>query len=290
MEKIAVALKRTLSADAHSDALFGSVEAVVAPHAPVPAQVPAQIRYTRTRSIDVTPAVLERHRVATLGSDSKADVFRMLRTELLNEMRKNDWRTLAITSPNKGAGKSTIALNLAVSFALEVDHTALLVDADLRDPDLRGILELPAGPGLSDYLTGQAPLEELLLHPRGLGHLVVLPGGPPVANSSELMRSPMMAELVREVRDRYPERIVIFDLPPALSGAHTLALSTLIDATIVLVEERKTRRADLERTLDLLRDCNIAGIVLNKSHQLPKPDPIKTPEPGLLQRLLGTWG
>jgi capsular exopolysaccharide synthesis family protein len=290
MEKIAVALQRTLGSDAAGDALFGSLEAAVASPPPVAAQVPTQIRYSRTRSIDVAPAVLERHRVATLASDSDADVFRMLRTELLNEMRKNDWRTLAITSPNKGAGKSTVAVNLAVSFGLEVDHSALLVDADLRDPDLRNILELPAGPGLSDYLTGQAPLEELLLHPRGLGHLVVLPGGPPVANSSELMRSPMMAELVREVRDRYPERIVIFDLPPALSGAHTLALSTLIDATIVLVEERKTRRADLERTLDLLRDCNIAGIVLNKSHQLSKPDPINTPEPGLLQRLLGTWG
>jgi capsular exopolysaccharide synthesis family protein len=289
MEKIAVALQRTLSADAHSDVLFGSVEPAGAPPAPVAAQVPAQIRYTRTRSIDVPSAVLERHRVATLAGDADADVFRMLRTELLNEMRKNDWRTLAITSPNKGAGKSTIAVNLAVSFALEVDHTALLVDADLRDPDLRSILELPAGTGLSDYLTGQAPLEELLLHPRNVGHLVVLPGGSLVANSSELLRSPMMADLVRELRNRYPDRIVIFDLPPALSGADTLALSTLMDATIVLVEERKTRRADLERTLDLLRDCNIVGMVLNKSHQLPKPDPITTPEPGLLQRLLGRW-
>lgn len=288
MEKIAVALQRTLDSDSHREALFHSVDQPVVEAPTHGAQIPGEIRYTRTQSIDISPAVLERHRITSLADDANADAFRMLRTELLMEMRKNNWRTLAITSPNKGAGKSTIALNLAISFALEVDHTALLVDADLRDPDLRRLLELPPGRGLSDYLSGEAALEDLLIHPRS-GHLVLLPGGKPVANSSELMRSPMMDDLVRELRNRYPDRMVIFDVPPVLSGADTLALSSHMDATILLVEERKTKRADLERSLELLRDTNLVGIVLNKSHQLPKPDPIKWPEPGLLRRLLGTW-
>ena len=71
------------------------------------------------------------------------------------QMRQNGWQTLAVTSPNKGAGKSTVALNLAISFAMEVDYTSLLVDADLRDPDVRHMLELEPGPGLVDYLAGQ---------------------------------------------------------------------------------------------------------------------------------------
>jgi capsular exopolysaccharide synthesis family protein len=233
--------------------------------------------------------VLERHRVAVVANDASADAFRMLRTQLLMEFRKNGWQTLAITSPNKGAGKSTVALNMAISFAMEVDHTALLVDADLRDPDLRNILELEPGPGLADYLVGDAALEDLLLQPR-IGHLALLPGGKPVANTSELMRSPRMANLVRELCSRYPERIVVFDVPAVLSGADTLALSAYMDATLLLVEECKTARDDVARACELLRNSNLLGIVLNKSRELPKPDPIKWPAPGLFRRILGHQG
>ncbi len=202
------------------------------------------------------------------------------------QMRQNAWQTLAVTSPNKGAGKSTVALNLAMSFSMEVDYTALLVDADLRDPDLRHMLELEPGPGLSDYLMGNAALEDLLIHPN-IGNLVILPGGAPVANTSELMRSPMMADLVRELRGRYRDRLIVFDVPPILAGADTLALSAYMDATIMLVEERKTTREDIERSCELLQHSNLMGIVLNKSRELPEPEPIKRPEPGLLQRLFG---
>jgi len=201
-------------------------------------------------------------------------------------MRQNDWRTLAVTSPNKGAGKSTVALNLAISFAMEVDYTALLVDADLRDPDLRHILEIEPGPGLADYLVGAAPLEDLLIHPQ-IGNLVLLPGGDPVANTSELMRSPMMAEMIRELRGRYRDRLIVFDVPPVLSGADTLALSDYMDATILLVEERKTAREDIARACELLRNSNLMGIVLNKSRELPEPDPVTWPKPGPLKRFFG---
>ena len=160
-------------------------------------RAPGPIHCTRTPTIEIPQHVLERHRVSSATHDANADAFRMLRTQLLLQMRKNGWRTLAITSPNRGAGKSTVALNLAIGFSIEMDSTALLVDADLRDPDVRQMLELEPGPGLADYLMGRATLANLLVHPN-LGNLVVLPGGAPVAFTSELMRSPMMAKLVRE--------------------------------------------------------------------------------------------
>ena len=230
--------------------------------------------------------VLERHRVISVRDDTSADAFRLLRTQVLMQMRQNAWQTLAVTSPNKGAGKSTVALNLAMSFAMEVDYTALLVDADLRDPDLRHMLELEPGPGLSDYLMGNAALEELLIHPN-IGNFVILPGGAAVANTSELMRSPMMADMVRELRGRYRDRLIVFDVPPVLAGADTLALSAYMDATIMLVEERRTVRADIERSCELLQHSNLMGIVLNKSRELPEPEPVKRPKPGLLQRHFG---
>jgi protein-tyrosine kinase len=288
MDKIAAALKRTLSIGAPGEGLFGPLDE------PLPAnsasvRVPQAIDDTPRRVVEIAPYVLERHRVAVVANDASADAFRMLRTQLLMEFRENGWQALAVTSPNKGAGKSTVAVNLAISFAMEVDHTALLVDADLRDPDLRNILELEPGPGLADYLVGDAALENLLLHPR-IGNLTLLPGGKAVANTSELMRSPRMANLVRGLRDRYPKQILVFDVPPVLSGADTLALSQYMDATILLVEECKTARDDVKRACELLRNSNLLGIVLNKSRELPKPDPIKWPKPGFFRRIFDPEG
>ncbi len=285
MEKISVALQRVLDAQKPGEGLFAPVnEAASAVGSS--ARPPGPIAYTRTRVLEVTPDVLERHRLASVRNDRTADAFRLLRTQVLMQMRQNGWQTLAVTSPNKGAGKSTIALNLAMSFAMEADYTALLVDADLRDPDIRHMLELEPGPGLVDYLLGNAALEDLLIHPN-VGNLVVLPGGAPVANTSELMRSPMMADMIREVRGRYNDRLIVFDVPPILSGADALALSGYMEATILLVEEGKTLRDDIERSCELLDKSNLMGIVLNKSRELPEPEPITRPKPGFLRRFFG---
>ncbi len=272
--------------NAQNEPIMGADSDDLAAVVPLRARFPGRIKYTTTRVLDVSEQVLERHRVASIGDqDTKGDPFRLLRTQVLMEMRKNGWRTLAVTSPNKGAGKTTVSVNLAIGFAMELDHTALLVDADLRDPDLRHMLELEAGPGLADYLMGRVSLPGLLLHP-SIGNLVVLPGGAPVTNTSELMRSPMMANLIYELRDRYPDRLVVFDVPPILAGADTLAISAYVDATILLVEERKTIRDDIVRSCELLRHSNLIGVVLNKSRELRKPDPLMRSKPGLLRRVL----
>ncbi len=287
MEKIALALQRALDTANEDNVRFGPKSAT---SPAVSLERPSSgIVYTQTRCVDIPVHVLERHRVTSVNNDTTGDAFRLLRTQVLMRMRQNDWRTLAVTSPNKGAGKSTVSLNLAIGFGMEVDHTALLVDADLRDPDVRKMLELPPGPGLADYLTGRAALKDLLIHPN-IGHLVVLPGGAPVANTSELMRSPMMEEMVREVRARYRDRLIVFDVPSILAGADTLALSAYMDATILLVEECKTARDDIERACELLRDSNLIGIVLNKSRELPEPDPVTWPKPGFFRRFFGAEG
>ena len=104
------------------------------------------------------------------------------------------------------------------------------------------------------------------------------------------MRSPMMAELVGELRGRYRDRIIVFDVPPILAGADTLALSSYMDATIMIVEECRTKRADMARSLELLRQSNLIGVVLNKSRELPEPDPITRPPPGFWRRWFGPEG
>jgi len=289
MEKIALALQRVFEAETSGDGLFDSKQ-IPAVSSPSEART-RRIQYARTRSVEIPPHALERHRVIAGSDDPTADAFRLLRTQVLMRMRQNRWRTLAVTSPNKGAGKSTVALNLAIGFATELDHTALLIDADLRDPDLRHMLELDPGPGLAEYLTGSVSLEDILIHPN-IGNLVLVPGGAPVMNTSELMRSPMMADMIHELTSRYHDRLIVFDVPSILQGADTLALSAYMDATLLLVEECKTVRDDIERACELLRDSNLIGIVLNKSRVLPEPDPITwpKPKPGLFRRFFGTQG
>ncbi|RMG28433.1 MAG: polysaccharide biosynthesis tyrosine autokinase, partial [Gammaproteobacteria bacterium] len=206
------------------------------------------------------------HRLVAAHPESPyADAFKILRTQVLQRMKEHGWKTLAVTSPNAGEGKTLTALNLAASLALEISHTVLLVDADLRHPGVAGLLGLDEAPGLADYLLDGATLETLLVHPEPLEHLVVLPAGRPLLNSAELLGSPNMAQLVRDLRDRYPERIVVFDLPPVLTAADALAFAPNVDALLLVLEEGRTTQEDLERTMELLDGQAILGTVLNKA-------------------------
>ena len=121
-----------------------------------------------------------------------------------------------------------------------------------------------------DYLISDSPLEDLLIHP-DIGHLVILPGGKPLSNSSEMLGSTKMMDLVQELKKRYPSRIVLFDLPPLLSAADALAFSPFVDATLLVVEEGKTQREDVSRAAELLSSTHLIGAVLNKSLELTVP-------------------
>lgn len=284
MSTLPIRLQSGDAANAANDGRWPASQVSPAFREQEPSGAVGRVTYSQTRVVTIAPDVLERRRIAAVADDdANADVFRLLRTQLLLEMRQNGWKTLAVTSPKKGAGKSTVCLNLAISFAMELDCTALLVDADLREPDMRPMLGLPPGAGLADYLLGKAALQDLFVHP-GIGNLVILPGSEATANSAELLRSPMMTNLIQELRQRYADRLVLFDVPPILSGADTLALSPYIDAVVLLIEDRKTSKEDIERACNLLHHANLIGIVLNKSRELPEPDPIKRRKPGFFRR------
>jgi len=154
----------------------------------------------------------------------------------------------------------------------------LLVDADLRHPSVHGYFGIDAEYGLSDYLTTDKPLSELLVHPGEIPGLVILPGGKPLANSAEMLNSPKMARLVEDLKARYPSRIVLFDLPPLLSAADALAFSPYVDAALLVVEDGKTQAEDAKQALDLLRGTNVIGTVLNKSNLNTQRDDGSRPE------------
>ena len=118
---------------------------------------------------------------------------------------------------------------------------------------------------MSDYLTGDIDLSSILVNPKGIDHFVILPAGKPHSTSSELLGSPKMCSLVEELTSRYPNRIIIFDLPPVLETADTLAFVPCVDSALVVVEDDVTKANDMKTAVDMLSVTNIIGTVLNKS-------------------------
>ena len=262
-----VAPAEPAAAESSESPQAGSKAAVVARKRPV------DIVYTRTRQVTVVEEKLRENRVITGGEHEEfTQAFKILRTQVVHAMRDNNWNAIAITSPGDSDGKTVTTINLAIHLAAEVDRTVLLVDANLRQPELHTYFGLTAEQGLSDYLVDQVPLEGLLIHP-GIERLVLLPGGRPLANSAEMLGSPMMEDLVNELKKRYPQRIVLFDLPPVLTASDALSFAPYVDATILVAAQGHTRHQDIERAAELLGSTtNLLGIVLNKTKsESPRP-------------------
>jgi len=239
--------------------------------APVATPEARPVSYTTTRTIVATPETLARQRIVSGFSPCMfTDAFKVLSTQVSQKLAANHWNTLGVTSPNEHEGKTLVAINLAISLAAEFDQTALLIDADLRRCKVREAFGWAPGPGLSDHLVSGVPVESLLLHP-GIAGLVVLPGGEPLLTSSELLGSRQMAALVKEVKQRYRSRIVVFDLPPLLSGADVLAFAPQMEAALLVVEEGRTRVEDVQRSAELLGSTHLVGTVLNKSAEYSLP-------------------
>lgn len=263
MERIKQALEKAREDRMRSGALnVLSPQRVVSPTSP--------IAYSETRTVDVPAAVLrERRVISAVEAGAFTDSYRILRTQILQRLREKRCNSLAVTSANPNEGKTLTAINLAISLAKEVNYTVLLVDADLRHPSVHTYFEFAAERGLSDYLTNDLPLKDLLIHPTGLGDLVILPGGRPLPNSSEMLNSPKMARLVDELKARYPSRIVLFDLPPVLTTADALAFAPYVDAALLVIEEGRTSADDARRAIELLHKTEVLGTILNKSNDLP---------------------
>lgn len=227
------------------------------------------IHYTHTQVVPVANAVLRRHRViAGYAPCAFVDAYKVLRTRLLDRMREQGWNTLAVTGPGAGCGKSLTAVNLAISLALEVSQTVLLVDANLREPSLHRYFGLEPGYGLGDYLLDNTPIPQLLLKPEGIPRFLLLPGTRPVPNAAELLASPKMARLVDELKQRYTSRYVVFDLPH-LATLDALAFVSQVDGVVLVVEEGRTGREEFTQALEALGDRELLGVVLNKAGTEP---------------------
>ena len=172
-----------------------------------------------------------------------------------------------VTSALPEEGKTLVAINLALTFAREFEHTVLLVDGDLRKQSVHKYLGTAGEKGLIDYLADGMPVTELMTWP-GIEKMTLISGGRPFHESAEMLGSPRMKELISDMKGRYPERYILFDAPPIMAGADVLTLAPLVDHIIVVVRAGKTSMEDVRKALGYLPKAKVLGLVLN--HCEPK--------------------
>lgn len=239
--------------------------ASAAPQPPIHA-APARFDYTSTRVLPAARLALH-GQVGVVQSDRSdlAETFKMLRNQVLQRMQASGHRVLAVTSARGIRGRSLSALNLALAIAADFDSTVLLIDADLSGNGLQRVFGLAGAPGLGDHLLRGTPIPELLINP-GIERFVFLPAGASaVAQSSELLSTRVTRELIAEMKARYPDRLIVVDLPSALDKADALAFLPLADTTLVVVEEHTTKMTDMESLAQLLEPFELVGTVISRS-------------------------
>ena len=171
---------------------------------------------------------------------------------------------IMVTSALPGEGKTFTSINLAMSIAMEMDKTVLLIDADVAKPDITNRLGVEAEKGLIDVLIDDGlTLPEVMLR-TNIPKLTLLPSGNHHIRSTELLASDRMRELTLELSNRYPDRVIIIDSPPLLLTSEARVLAGLVGQVVLVTEESKTPQHAVKEAVEMLDENEIVGIVMNK--------------------------
>jgi receptor protein-tyrosine kinase len=241
----------------------------------VRAPSPAPASASRSRLVNVDLARLRAAGFVTPDEPTTqiATEFRVIKRPLLDNVEGRsaapveNANLIMITSAVPGEGKTFTSVNLAMSMALELDRTVLLVDADATRSSVMAQLGVTESRGLTDLLLDPSlELSEVLLR-TNVEKLSLLPAGSPYARATELIASDGMMRLVEELATRYPERIVIFDAPPLLPTTESRVLARHMGQIVMVVEAEKTTHAALMDAMETIKACPVVSMVLNKRRQ-----------------------
>ena len=199
---------------------------------------------------------------AVMSEKSKfaiVEAYKSARTNIMFSLSASEEKSFVVTSYSKGEGKSTASANLAISFS-KLNKRVILVDCDLRRPNIHNILKLDNQRGLSDVIVRLATFDEVI-HRDVIPCLDVLTSGTIPPNPSELICSPVFTELVERLKREYD--YVIFDTPPIGVVADALTLKTLSGGYVVVLRERSTTHGDIEKMIEnfKLADAKVLGFL-----------------------------
>jgi Mrp family chromosome partitioning ATPase len=212
------------------------------------------------------PNTLIKNRIVALQDQTlEVNIFKILRTKILRQLKKNKWNSFGITAPTEYAGVSMISVNLAIVMAMELNQTIMLIDMNLRTPKIHTFFDMEVKKGLKDCMESNPPALSDVLLTSTLDRLAILPGLGETLHSSELISSPQMHALITEAKQYYQPQITLFNLPPVLNSDDVLASLEYFDAMLLVVEEGKNKEDEIKESLKILTEINLLGTVLNKS-------------------------
>ena len=275
-ERLAQALERAQAAGSRVAVPAPAPTAV--PPTPVNRQPsPAEVR-PRSKEVHIDLEALAAAGFVTPQAQRSqiADEFRVIKRPIIRNAREHSGpraeraNLVMVTSAIPAEGKTFVALNLAMSIALEVDSTVLLVDADVANPCVMKITGLPQDyRGLLDLLTStDTKLPDVLLR-TNVEKLSLLPSGTAHRRATEMLASETMASLLEEMASRYRDRILVFDAPPLLATTEARALASHMGQIIMVVEADRTAQVLVKHALETIESCPVVMMVLNKA---PRPE------------------
>jgi len=225
----------------------------------------------RLGRVQFDPEACERNRILyteeQLAKEPRgAAAYRMLRGRVLQRVRANNWSCIGIASPGPGEGKTVTTLNLALAISREKQRTVYLLDLDMRNARVMEYLGARPTASLARYFSESLAAGDVLFETDVEG-LILAGATEPVRNASELLATSRLDELLLGIRRRSSNALILIDLPPVTSTDEALVVAPRLDALFIVACEGRTRRDALERSMDVLSDFPVAGMILNRASE-----------------------
>ncbi len=222
------------------------------------------INYTRTKTVEISREMFHRNRIVAIDDEHPAlDCIKLLRTQLFQRTRSRGWNTIQVTGFGPGEGKSMVAVNLAISIASDARQTTLLVDLNFRNPSIEQLLDLQTqNGGLKSYFLDGAPLPSLFINP-GIDKLTILTAGGKITHATELLGSPRMESLIKELKGRYDDRYIIIDTPAVSLCPDPLVIAEYVDGIVLVARADRTSQESVKTAMERIPKEKVIGVVLN---------------------------
>ncbi|MHB8534186.1 MAG: P-loop NTPase family protein [Sulfuricaulis sp.] len=227
------------------------------------------VRMSEPRSLSKTELINSRIIFPAMDDTEVVNAFREARTKILQATGGRNCSIL-VTSVSNTAGCSFVALNLAVAFTFDEARTALLMDCNIQHPAYHELMTGNPGPGLGDYLEDETIRVDQIIHPVGIPRLRIIPAGREPTPDREYFTSQRMLQLLKGVRERYPDRYVIMDSPPIMEAADTRILAEVSDYVLLVVPYGRSTEVQIAAAVKAIGKQKLLGIIFNDEPRLPK--------------------
>ena len=209
------------------------------------------------------PATLKLNRIVTLTAGQEATSFDILRTKILLQMRQNGWTRLAITSPHPSCGKTTIACNLGLGMTRQPDLSAMLFDLDLRRPGMARVLGHTPEHSIREVMEDKVDFEQQAV--RMGKNLAISMARTPMADPTSLLLDKATATKLDDIEAAYTPDLMIFDLPPLLTGDDTRAFLKNVDCALLVLRAEESKASQIDTSeKEIAKYTNVLGMVLNR--------------------------